>query len=191
MTSIHSKCRQWLTWPALFLVLALAGEGCSRATQSAQEALDRQYKDNPQLKRLSLARFAGTVTVDGQPPAKGTVVVVILNDPKKPAPRNNPNQYAISDADGHFEFSTSLKGDGTLPGEYIITFAELHPHGRRGFFPPDELKNLYNDPDKNGGKPEFRLDLKSPGKTDYTFDLKVAGEDVVETPGTNATTEIR
>jgi hypothetical protein len=191
MTKSHSICPKWLTWSVLVIVLAMAGEGCSHGTQSAKEALDRQYTDNPQLKRPDLARFAGMVTVDGQPPAKGTVVVVILNNPKKPAPRNKPDQYAISDTDGHFEFSTSLKGDGTLPGEYVVTFAELHPHGRRGFFPPDELKNLYNDPDKNGGKPEFHLDLKSPGKTDYTFDLKVAGEDVVEKPGANATTEIR
>jgi hypothetical protein len=172
--------------------LAFVSQGCGgSATQSAQQALDRQYKDNPQLQRPNLAKFAGTVTVDGQPPAKGTVIVVILNDPKKPAPRNKPSQYAIADPEGHFEFSTSLKGDGTLPGSYVVTFAELHPHGRRGFFPPDELKNLYNDPDKNAGKNEFQLDLKPPGKTDFTMDLKVAGEEVVSTPGANSTTEIR
>jgi hypothetical protein len=171
--------------------LALVSQGCGSATQSSQQALDRQYKDNPQLQRPNLARFSGTVTVDGQTPTKGTVIVVVLNDPKKPAPRNKPNQYAIADPDGHFEFSTSLKGDGTLPGSYIVTFAELHPHGRRGFFSPDELKNLYNDPDKNAGNAEFQLDLKPPGKTDFTMDLKVAGEEVVNTPGANATTEIR
>lgn len=175
----------------LAAALALLSQGCSSATQSSQEALDRQYKDNPQLKRPDLAKFAGTVTVDGQPPAKGTVIVVILNDPKKPAPRNKPNQYAIADPEGHFEFSTSLKGDGTLPGSYVVTYAELHPHGRRGFFPPDELKNLYNDPDKNAAKPEFQLDLKAPGKTDFAIDLKVAGQEVVSRPGANATTEIR
>jgi hypothetical protein len=185
--SVH-RC---LTFTMLAGVLASMCQGCGSATQSAREALDRQYKDNPQLKRPDLAKFAGTVTVDGQPPAKGTVIVVILNDPKKPAPRNKPSQYAISDPNGHFEFSTSLKGDGTLPGSYVVTFAELHPHGRRGFFPPDELKNLYNDPDKNGDKQEFRLELQSPGKPDYTIDLKVAGEEPVSKPGPNATTEIR
>jgi hypothetical protein len=170
--------------------LAIVVEGCGSSTQTAQQALDREYKENPQLKRISLAKFAGTVTVDGQPPAKGTVIVVMLNDPKKPAAPNRPQQYAISTPEGAFEFSTSLKGDGTLPGSYVVTFAELHPHGRRGFFPPDELKNLYNDPDTNAQKPEFRVELSAPGKTDYTFALKVAGEQPVEKPAPNATTQI-
>ncbi len=191
MTRKLSKFPRCLAFTATAAALTLISPGCSSATQSAQQALDRQYKDNPQLKRPELAKFAGTVTVDGQPPAKGTVVVVILNDPKKPATRNQPSQYAITDPEGHFEFSTSLKGDGTLPGSYVVTYAELHPHGRRGFFPPDELKNLYNDPEKNADKPEFRIDLKAPGKTDFTIDLKVAGEEVVSSPGANATTEIR
>jgi hypothetical protein len=171
--------------------VAIAGEGCGSHTQTAQDALDRQYKDNPQLTRLALAKFGGTVTVDGQPPAKGTVIVVMLNDPKKPFVRNHATSYAVSTPEGSFEFSTSIKGDGTLPGSYIVTFAELHPHGRRGFFPPDELKNLYNDPDKNAGKPDFHVELTPPGKSDYTFDLRVAGEQPVEKPGPNATTEMR
>ena len=72
-----------------------------------------------------------------------------------------------------------------------MTFAELHPHGRRGFFPPDELKNLYNDPDKNSQNPDFKIELTPPGKTDYTFDLKVAGEQPPEKMGPNATNTIR
>jgi hypothetical protein len=35
---------------------------------------------------------------------------------------------------------------------------------------------------------EFQLDLKPPGNTNFTIDLKVAGEDVVSSPGANATT---
>ena len=191
MTMTHSKCRKWLTWSALVGLLAIVGEGCGGGTQTAQEALDRQYKDNPQLKRLSLAKFAGTVTVDGQPPAKGTVIVVMLNDPTKPFVRNQPGLHTVSTPEGTFDFSTSIKGDGTRPGSYIVTFAELHPHGRRGFFPPDGLKNLYNDPDKNAQTPEFHIELTPPGRTDYTFNLKVAGEQPVEKAGPHATSEIR
>jgi len=186
-----SKCRRWLTWSALVGTLAIVGEGCGSGTQTAQQALEQQYKANPQLKRIGVTKFAGTVTVDGQPPAKGTVIVVMLNDPKMPAVRNQPSLYAVSTPAGTFEFSTSLKGDGTLPGSYVVTFAQLHPHGTRGYFPPDELKNLYNDPDKNAGKPEFHVELTPPGKTDYAFNLKVAGEQPVDQPGPKATTEVR
>ncbi len=191
MTTNLKNLSRYFTFALLAGGLAFASQGCSGATQSAQQALDQQYKDNPQLKRPDLAKFAGTVTVDGQPPEKGTAIVVILSDPKRLPPPNKPIQYAIADPDGHFAFSTSLKGDGTLPGSYVVTFAQLHPHGRRGFFPPDELKNLYNDPEKNAAKTEFQLELKPPGKTDFTMDLKVAGEDAVAKPGANATTQIR
>ena len=49
----------------------------------------------------------------------------------------------------------------------------------------------YNDPDKNAGKPEFHVELTPPGKTDYAFNLKVAGEQPVDQPGPKATTEVR
>jgi hypothetical protein len=190
MTITDSKCRRWLTWSALVGALAIVGEGCGSGTQTAQQRLEQQYTDNPQLKRDSPAKFAGTVTVDGQPPEKGSLIVVMLNDPKKPTRRNKRGLYAICTPEGTFEFSTFLKGDGADPGSYIVTFAKLHQRGRRGYFPPDELKNLYNDPDKNTEKPEFHVELTPPGKTDYTFDLKVAGEKPVEKPGPNAMTEI-
>jgi hypothetical protein len=184
------KYRRWLTWSALVGSMAMLGAGCGSGTQTAEQALEQQFKDNPQVIRVDLAKFAGTVTADGQPPAKGTVFLVILNDPKKPTPKNRPRQYAVSTPEGTFEFSTRLKGDGTLPGSYIVTFAQLHPHGRRGYFPPDELKNLYNDPEKNTQNPEFHIELAAPGKADYTFDLKVAGQEPVATPGPNATTDV-
>jgi hypothetical protein len=190
MTTTDWKCPRWLTWLALVGALAIVGEGCGSGTQTAQQALERQYKDNPLLARVSLAKFAGKVTVDGQPPAKETVIVVMLNDPKKPTPRNGPNLYTVATPEGTFEFSTGIKGDGTFPGSYVVTFAKLHPHGPRAYFPPDELKNLYNDPVKNAEKQEFHVELTPPGKTDYAFDLKVAGQQPVEQPGPNATTEI-
>jgi hypothetical protein len=56
--------------------------------------------------------------------------------------------------------------------------------------PPDELKNLYNDPDKNAKEEKFKLDLKLPGQEGYQVDLAVAGKEPVETPGPNAVTRL-
>lgn len=172
---------------ALLASMAIFG-GCG--TRPAGQALEKQYKDNPQLQRATLAKFAGKVTVDGNPPGQGAVILVILNDPKTPSQRNQPRQYTACAADGTFEFSTNLKGDGTLVGSYVVTFVELHPHGNQGYLPPDELKNLYNDPDKNATNPEFHVELTPPGKTDYAFALKLAGEHSVDQPGAKATTEV-
>ncbi|HEX4072436.1 MAG TPA: hypothetical protein VHX68_14745, partial [Planctomycetaceae bacterium] len=65
-------------------------------------------------------------------------------------------------------------------------FAELRHNSRMGFFGPDGLKNLYNDPDVNSKKPEFVIDHQAPGKTDYTFNLSVAGEAPPSAPGPKA-----
>jgi hypothetical protein len=78
-----------------------------------------------------------------------------------------------------------------------MTFVQLHPSkGRVGglvglFGPPDELKNLYNDPDVNAQLPQFKVDVAEPGKTDYFFDLKVEGKEPAATPGKRAVTKIR
>jgi hypothetical protein len=177
--------------PLLLAGLLLWAVGCSGAAQTATQALERQYQENPQLQRPNLAKFAGRVTVDGGPPAKGTIMVVILHDRKQPyVDGNKPRQYAVCQPGGQFQFSTSLGGDGTLTGSYVVAFAQLHPRGKRGFFPPDELKNLYNDPEVNVQKPEFVVELNPPGKTDYEFDLNLAGLDPVAKPGPHATTTV-
>ena len=51
-----------------------------------------------------------------------------------------------------------------------------------GFVGPDQLMNLYSDPDTNGQIPEFKIDHKPPGKKDYAFNLAVAGKEPAE-PG--------
>jgi hypothetical protein len=71
-----------------------------------------------------------------------------------------------------------------------VTIAQLKSRGKRGFYGPDELQNLYNDPEVNAKKPEFSIDHKAPGKSDYQFDLKIAGVEPVKTPGANAMKEI-
>jgi hypothetical protein len=59
---------------------------------------------------------------------------------------------------------------------------------RGNLMPPDDLKNLYNDPDKNANEETYKLDLKLPGQDGYQVDLAVAGKDAVKTPGPNAVT---
>jgi len=107
-----------------------------------------------------------------------------------------PKLFTGCDPEGKFSFRTYLAGDGVVAGKYVVTFVALHPPASRRvtgvtlFSPPDELKNLYNDPDQNVKDEKFNLDLQSPGKDDYEFDLAVAGMQPVETLGPYAWTRI-
>jgi hypothetical protein len=174
-----------------FLVLAAALPGCSEK-KSGKEAVDQYFKSNPDAKRATLARFAGNVTVDGQPPEKtsDTKLFVLLNDPQNL--QKLPPRYTEVNADGSFEFMTYLAGDGVPVGKYIVEFAQLQlprERGRHGggvarnYVGPDKLKNLYNNPEKNKDIPEFLVDVAEPGRTDYQFNLSVAGKDAITTPG--------
>jgi len=84
------------------------------------------------------------------------------------------------DKNGHFEFNTYGTGDGLPAGSYVVLFAQPKTEGGDG------LKNLYNDPDKNAQEERFQINLTSPGKTDWAFDLAVAGKDPITTPGVHA-----
>ena len=94
-----------------------------------------------------------------------------------------------ADSDGFFRFSSYGIGDGEPAGTYVIVFAALTDKKKHGYVGPDELKNLYNDPEKNEKIPEFKIDHKAPGKADYEFNLKVAGSEK-QTPGSQALTSI-
>jgi hypothetical protein len=190
-------------------LLALAVlEGCSR-TQTAEEARDTQLAKYSQLQLPSaVAKFGGRVTVDGIAPKRNCRLFVILNDTKHPedgADGDGPRIFSTCDAKGNFAFSTYGPQDGVVPGKYVVTFVELHRPingpSRVRFLPtvhvgpspdrycqPDELKNLYNDPDKNAKNVEFNLDLEPPGNAHYHFDLAVAGKKPIEKPGPNAVT---
>ena len=190
--------------------VALAGvafllAGCGPPT--ADQALDKAYKDNPGVTRMPVARFEGTVTVDGAPPASGTKLIVILTDPKQPQDqKKRPRPMARCDEQGHFMFSTTGQGDGVDEGSYILAFLQVKdslghfalPIARRvanapgaaNRSGPDQLKNLYNDPDKNAEVPEFKVDIKKPGITDAHFNLVVEGKEPVATPGPHAITEL-
>jgi hypothetical protein len=56
---------------------------------------------------------------------------------------------------------------------------------RPGFGPFCNQTRLYNDPDKNKDIPEFLVEVTQPGRTDYEFNLTVAGKDA-GVPGSHA-----
>jgi hypothetical protein len=61
----------------------------------------------------------------------------------------------------------------------------------REYVGPDDLKNLYNDPQKNVNDTTFVIDVTQPGRDDYEFNLSVAGKEGVATPGEYAITKIQ
>jgi hypothetical protein len=197
---------------AAFLFVAGALAGCTQQ-QSTKQAEERQFQDNPQLQRVQVVKFGGRVTADGQPAQAGFTVFVILNDPghlDQAAQSGTPKLYTPCDETGHFAFTTVTKGDGAPAGKYVLTFVELkNPEqpgqpdsngrarrgkmratGSRHYEPPDALKNLYNDPDKNSKDDKFVVKLEAPGKDDWDFNLDVSGKEAVPTPGPNAVTRI-
>ncbi len=74
-------------------------------------------------------------------------------------------------------------------GSYIVLFAQMEQvlMMNTGFYPPDRLKNLYNDPDKSS----FKVEVTAPGKSDWLFELEVAGKEPNDSPGPQAIKEIR
>jgi hypothetical protein len=175
---------------ATLVVAALMIAGCGRR-ESADESLDRALKETNKTRDVT-AKFAGKVTIDGQRPdlQRGQSLVVMLYDPQKPPPnRQTMPRTARCRPDGSFAFNTYGTDDGVPVGNYIILFAILKP-AKTGFHGPDGLKNLYNDPDKNDKIADYHLDLKPPGKSDWAFDLAVAGKEPVTSPGPHAATGI-
>jgi hypothetical protein len=196
-----------LKWLLAFSLAAAASQGCGSGKGTEEQVLDQFFKES-KMKRETVAKFAGHVTIDGQPPSRDVRLFVILNNAEnfqksgKTAPLHAP-----CDAQGNFAFTTYVTGDGVPTGKYVVTFAALHHSvgsaggagGRRGrtpglmqqFVGPDELKNLYNDPEKNKNEAAFQVEVADPGRTDYEFSLSIAGKDPVPSPGQYAVTSIR
>jgi hypothetical protein len=188
---------------AACLSLVAAFQGCTEKSK-LDIAADEQAKEIG-FSEQKLAKLVGRVTIDGQPPAQDRSLVVILNDPEHlDATANGKRPKLFIVCGGQGDFAVMAK-----PGKYIVTFVELHqaenPRGARpvgrglgpsgamsrgDLQPPDELKNLYNDPDKNAKEEKFKLDLKLPGQEGYQVDLAVGGKEPVETPGPNAVTRL-
>ncbi len=164
------------------MALAALAIGCGSGGQTAEQALQAQLKQ-AKIERHAVSPLAGRVTIDGKPPGSDTnVVVVMLNDLTKADVPVASRPHTTCEPSGDFSFSTYLGGDGFAPGQYVVTFAMLR-ESKSGLLGPDQLKNLYNDPENNKNIPEFHIDHKEPGRKDYAFDLKVNGKDAVRTPG--------
>jgi hypothetical protein len=163
--------------------------GCS-GTQSPNQALTNAIASAGQQKDQIYA-LAGQVTIDGQPPRlEGRdALVVMLNDPDKLDSPPAERKYVETTPSGDFSFSTYERNDGVKPGKYILTFAILRRKGKFGLVGPDKFNNLFNDPDKNSSVPEFTIEHKAPGKSDYSFNLDVAGKEAA-VPGPHAITSI-
>jgi len=169
-----------------FFVLAIALPGCYRQ-KTDKEALDQYFKSNPDAKRFTVARFAGTVTIDGLPPEKkgASRLFILLNDPQHL--EKLPTRFMEVAEDGSFSFMTYLAGDGVPVGKYVVEFVQLHLPRQGGqirgggvariYRGPDDLKNLYNDPEKHKDITQFVVDVAEPGRDDYQFNLSVAGKE--------------
>jgi hypothetical protein len=167
------------SWPLGLVVVTalLAASGCS-GTQSSGQALNNALGQAGMAKE-PVFPFAGKVAIDGQPPKleRKQTLVVMLNDPNKLDAPSLRKKYVTTDEQGNFSFMTYTPNDGIKPGKYILTFAILTDARKFGLAGPDKLNNLYNDPDKNKSIPEFAIDHQAPGKSDYSFNLAVAGKE--------------
>jgi hypothetical protein len=189
-----------LGWTLVSLLAAAALPGCNRTGGPRTDEIEQVSK---LPNKVPVAKFAGHVTVDGQPPSSGdSRLFVILNDPQHLVPGGKT--YTGVDAQGDFAFTTYLPQDGAPIGKYIVTFVQFHraPTGRKSggglslsmaeeFAAPDELKNTYSDPEKNTDNPNFVVEVASPGRTDYDFNLTVAGKEPVKTPGAYAAMRLK
>ena len=180
----ESGYRRW--W--LLLALAIAA-GCS-GQQSPQQRIDKALA-LAGMKGTPLYKIAGTVTVDGLPPERKQPrdrLVAVLYDPQAP---NEPMDRCLSTLvreNGYFTFTE----DGVAPGHYVLAFALLKRKGQGNFIGPDQFNNLYNDPDANAKThPELVIDHQAPGKTDYQFNLDVAGLPPAPSPGPHAVTRMK
>jgi hypothetical protein len=192
---------QSLSWLFVSLFALSALPGCTRTDGPRADQIE-QISKLPN--KVPVAKFAGHVSVDGQPPSQDGPVFVILNDPQHLTPGGKAS--TTCDGEGNFAFTTYLPGDGAPTGKYVVTFVQFHLGGaadrgsRRGrpaslsapeYTGPDGLKNLYSDPEKNKDNPKFVVEIAEPGRTDYDFALEVAANEPVKTPGTYAATRLR
>jgi hypothetical protein len=177
-----------LSFGRLGLVAALAGFVTAGCGSSADDALNQTLKDAGKTKD-AVYPFAGKVTIDGDPPKleRGYRLVLVLNDPEKLDTPTIQKLHVEADENGEFKFTTYGQNDGIKPGKYIVTFGVFKNQRIVGLVPPDQLHNLYTDPDENAkNSPEFVIDHKAPGNKEYKFNLVVMGKEPVAQPGSHA-----
>ncbi len=162
-------------------LILLVSFGCE-GRQSTAQRLEKAY-ESAGMDPVKAYPLGGRITVDNEPPvakSETTRLVAIAYDAATPDVKAKSNARAFVKPDGSFELPP------LPPGKYVMLFAQLGYNPRMGFVGADGLKNLYNDPDVNSKKAEFLIDHQAPGKTDYTFNLSVAGETPPAAPGPKA-----
>jgi hypothetical protein len=172
--------RPGIPWSVAAAVIFILSLGC-QARDSTAQRLEKAYQ-SAGMEPVTVYPLGGTVTVDNEPPATKSEtgrLVVVAYDAAKPNLKATNNAQVFVKPGGSFELPP------LPPGKYVMLFAQLGHNPRMGFFGRDGLKNLYNDPDVNSKKPGFLIDHQAPGKTDYTFNLSVAGESAAA-PGPKA-----
>jgi hypothetical protein len=190
-----------LAWVLVSLVAAALLPACNQSNGERQDQIEQTTR---LPNKVQVAKFAGHVSVDGQPPSPDSgTLFVILNDPQHLVAGGKTS--TTCDDQGNFGFTTYLPADGAPTGKYVVTFVQLKAelgavgHGRRmgglsmtaQYAGPDGLKNLYSDPEKNKDDPKFAVEIAEPGRTDYDFNLEVAGMESIKTPGPFAATRLR
>lgn len=131
----------------------------------------------------------GQIYVNGElPPSPIAVGLIEVDDDGKPLPKD-PTKLAIGafcDLEGKFSLSTYEKGDGAIPGKYVLTFF----WGRRNLFSgayggADTLEDLYYDAEKS----KFPVTVVAGQPADMgRIDLEVPGLDVSKVPPMLGTT---
>jgi hypothetical protein len=170
------------------VLAVLSASGCSH-TPSSDQATDAALKARGQT-RMAVYPLSGKVTIDGQTAdVKGNPILVVLNDMSKPDAPPTSRPYVGTDAEGKFAFGTYAQGDGLLAGKYVLTFVRFKFAKKKGLLGPDQLHNLYNDPDENAKDSRFVIEVP-PGKSDVSFNL-VTQDKPAGTPGPHALTDLR
>jgi hypothetical protein len=178
-----SSCapRRKTAWGVAATLILLVSFGCE-GRQSTAQRLEKAY-ESAGMDPVKAYPLGGRITVDNEPPvakSETTRLVAIAYDAATTDVKAKSNARAFVKPDGSFELPA------LPPGKYVMLFAQLGYNPRMGFVGADGLKNLYNDPDVNSKKAEFLIDHQAPGKTDYTFNLSVAGETPPAAPGPKA-----
>jgi hypothetical protein len=173
---------------AAAILAAMACVGCG--PKSGEQRMDEVLSATGQQKDRVHA-LAGRVTIDGGAPPAGKRLKLVVLLYNLALPQAIPEKWpqATVEPNGEFRFSHYGIGDGVPPGNYVFVFALLTDRKKKGLVGPDQLKNLYNDPEKNEKRPGFKIDHNGP-KTDYSFDLVVAGQEE-GTPGPKSVTMLR
>jgi hypothetical protein len=177
----HCAPQRKMPWRVAATFIFILSFGCE-GRQSTAQRLEKAYK-SAGMSPATVYPLGGKITVDNEPPvatSETARLVVIAYDAAKPDLKARSNERAFIKPDGSFQLPP------LPPGKYVMLFAQLRHNLRMGSFGPDGLKNLYNDPDVNSKKPEFLIDHQAPGKTDYSFNLSVAGETPPAAPGPKA-----